>query len=54
MFHFATAFLDYHLKGDAERLPYLDLAPNSQDGDWKGFPEGSARGLLLEHLEPAE
>ena len=68
MNHFATAFFDYYLKDNTERLTYLKLVPNSQDGVysvedeqqtdahtyWKGFAEGTARGLLLEHLEPAE
>ena len=68
MIHFATAFFDYNLKGDAARLPYLQLVPNAEDGVyaiedgqeaaahsyWKGFPNNTARGLLLEHLEPAE
>jgi hypothetical protein len=67
MIHFATAFFDLTLKGDASRLPYLQLLPNSEDGVyavqngeessghsyWKGFPQYTARGLLLEHLEPA-
>ena len=68
MIHFATAFFDYNLKGDAASLPYLQLVPNSEDGVyaiensqeaaehsyWKGFPQYTARGLVLEHLEPAE
>jgi predicted dienelactone hydrolase len=68
MIHFATAFFDYNLKGDATRLPYLQLVPNSEDGVyaiqdgqespehnyWKGFPQYTARGLLLEHLEAVE
>ncbi len=68
MIHFATAFFDYNLKGDAAQLPYLQLVPNSEDGVyavengqetsehnyWKGFPQYTARGLLLEHLEPVE
>ena len=66
MFHFTTAFLDYHLKGDASRLSYLELVENSQEGIWsmedgaptdehsywQGFPQFSARGLVLEH-QPA-
>ena len=66
MFHFTTAFLDYHLKGDASRLSYLELVENSQEGVWSvqdgaptdehsywmGFPQYSARGLVLEH-QPA-
>ncbi|MDA1064608.1 MAG: dienelactone hydrolase, partial [Proteobacteria bacterium] len=68
MMHFATAFFDLHLKGRKDRLAYLELLPDSQDGVfsiaedqptdahtyWKGFPQYSARGLLLEHLEPEE
>ena len=68
MDHFATAFFDYHLKGIAERLAYLELVPDAQHGVysmeeeqqtdahtyWKGFGEGTARGLLLEHLAPSE
>ena len=66
MFHFATAFLDYHLKGDATRKRYLDVIPFSQQGVWSvedgeptpehsywtGFPRYSARGLVLEYREP--
>ena len=66
MFHFATAFLDRHLKGDASRMSYLDLVTQSQDGVWSvedeepteahsywaGFPRYSARGLVLEHMQP--
>jgi len=68
MDHFATAFFDYHLKGDTESLKYLELVPDAQDGVysvtdeqeteehtyWKGFSEGTARGLILEHLGSAE
>ncbi|MGI9220065.1 MAG: alpha/beta hydrolase family protein [Woeseiaceae bacterium] len=68
MFHFATAFLDLHLKDDASRMRYLDLVANSQDGVWSvedseatdahtywvGFPQYSARGLVLEHLVPEQ
>ena len=32
MNHFATAFLDLHLKNDQSGQSYLDLVPNSQDG----------------------
>ena len=68
MNHFATAFFDYHLKGETDRLKYLQLVPNAQDGIysveaeretdahtyWKGFASGTARGLILEHLGSAE
>jgi predicted dienelactone hydrolase len=68
MDHFATAFFDFHLKGKNESLAYLDLVPNAHDGIysveedvqteahtyWKGFSEGTARGLILEHRESAE
>lgn len=39
--HFAVAFLDLHLKGQADRVAYLT-------GGWKGFAEGSAQGLIWE------
>ena len=68
MDHFATAFFDYNLKGKKESLAYLELVPNSQDGVysveelqetdshtyWKGFSEGTARGLILEHRGSAQ
>jgi predicted dienelactone hydrolase len=64
MNHFVTVFFDYYLKGDTGRLEYLQLMPDSQDSVysmqdghatdahtyWKGFPQYTARGLLLEHL----
>jgi len=66
MNHFATAFFNVHLKGHTESQTYLNVVPNSQDGVysvqdeqqtdahsyWKGFSEGTARGLQLEHLMP--
>ena len=66
--HFATAFLDTRLKGDAEKQAYLDLVPNGKDGVfdvdrdgkptasftyWKGFKRRTAAGLVLEHLKAA-
>jgi predicted dienelactone hydrolase len=68
MDHFATAFFDYHLKQNTEAHTYLQVVPDSQDGVysvkdgqptdnhtyWKGFDKGTARGLILEHLGPAE
>ncbi len=68
MIHFATAFFDYQLKGNAESRAYLNLIPNAADGVyaveddqptdahtyWKGFPRYTARGLVLEHLRPTE
>ncbi|MBM3606677.1 MAG: alpha/beta fold hydrolase [Alphaproteobacteria bacterium] len=67
--HFATAFLDLHLKGDEARAAYLDLIPDSADGVWsmddagvptadhnywKGFPERTAKGLMFETLAGSE
>ena len=61
--HFVTAWLDNHLKGEAEKTSYLDLVEDSnagvwsqaEDGTdkedhsyWKGFPEGKAKGLMYE------
>ncbi|MFT4793509.1 MAG: putative dienelactone hydrolase [Paracoccaceae bacterium] len=58
--HFAAAFMDLHLKGDAEMATYLDLAEDGgaavfaaeKDGTlkpehtyWKGFKKGTAAGL---------
>ncbi|MEX0739902.1 MAG: dienelactone hydrolase [Pseudohongiella sp.] len=60
--HFATAFLDLHLKGDADKATYLDVIEDGAEGVhainpngearpehtyWKGFGQGSAVGLKL-------
>ncbi|MFG6528926.1 MULTISPECIES: alpha/beta hydrolase family protein [unclassified Sulfitobacter] len=65
--HFVTAWMDSHLKGESEKAAYLDLVENSNDGVWsveedgtekedhsywKGFPEGTAKGLMYE-VKPA-
>jgi predicted dienelactone hydrolase len=41
--HFVTAFLDIHLKGEAQKAAYLTE-------DWLGFAPNSAKGLRLESL----
>ncbi len=61
--HFATAFMDLHLKGDADKAAYLDLVPKSDEGVhslnedgtpkddhtyWEGFPARTAKGLRFE------
>jgi len=61
--HFATAFLDLHLKGDSGKAAYLDLVPNGADGiialdeggaptedhtHWLGFAPRAAVGLSFE------
>jgi predicted dienelactone hydrolase len=61
--HFVTAWLDSHLKNEAEKGGYLDLVEDSNAGVWsveddgtekddhsywKGFAEGSAKGLMYE------
>ncbi len=61
--HFATAFMDLHVKGDDSRAAYLDLIENSNDGVWdvdddgkptekntywKGFAKRTAKGLRFE------
>ena len=48
--HFATAWLDVELKGDAERAAYLDLPEIGGEGVWTGFREGTAEGLRYEVL----
>lgn len=67
--HFATAWLDLHLKGIEDRARYLDLVPVSnlgtwamdQDGTpkaehsyWAGFPKRTAAGLRFEWLRAGE
>lgn len=44
--HFATAYFDLYLKGDAEKRSYLDSTPAA---GWKGFKPRTAVGLILEH-----
>lgn len=48
--HFATAFLDLHLKGDSSKRRYFELAEDGadagQDG-WTGFGGGNAVGLKM-------
>ena len=65
MDHFATAYFNYHLKGDASMLEFLDVYPDGAEATysvkdgvpgeahnyWPGFEEGSAVGLKLEKLE---
>ena len=63
--HFVTAWLNKHLKGDAEAGTYLDLVPVANDSKWskeadgtekedhthwKGFPNRTAKGLRYEVL----
>ncbi|MFC3615668.1 alpha/beta hydrolase family protein [Lutimaribacter marinistellae] len=63
--HFATAFLDLHLKADDEKSAYLQLVPRAAEGViavddngneeadhtyWKGFPPRTAQGLTFETL----
>ncbi|MEY8842476.1 alpha/beta hydrolase family protein, partial [Cribrihabitans sp. XS_ASV171] len=63
--HFATVFLDLHLKGEEDKAAYLDLVPRAAEGVialddtgkeepdhtyWKGFPPRSAQGLTFETL----
>ncbi|MFG6563742.1 alpha/beta hydrolase family protein [Sulfitobacter sp. 1A13421] len=67
--HFVTAWMDSHLKGESEKAAYLDLVENSNDGVWsveedgtekedhsywRGFPEGTAKGLVYEVKSAAE
>jgi predicted dienelactone hydrolase len=65
--HFATAFLDRHLKNDVAMDAYLNLLENPREGKWsaetngsfkadhtywKGFPNRTAVGLRLEQRKP--
>ena len=65
MDHFATAYFNYYLKGDASMLSFLDVYPDGAQATyamkndrpeaahnyWPGFAEGTAVGLTLEKLE---
>lgn len=51
--HFATAFFEWHLKGDMSRRAYFDLSTDDKGGvNWKGFKPRTAVGLTLEHAGP--
>jgi predicted dienelactone hydrolase len=65
--HFASAFMDLHLKGEADKAAYLDLIPDAADGVialnedgtekpehsyWRGFAPRTAAGLRFETLQP--
>ncbi|MEM6305896.1 MAG: dienelactone hydrolase [Pseudomonadota bacterium] len=67
--HFVTAWLDVHLKGEADKARYLTLVENSNDGvwsvsedgtrgddhtHWEGFAQGTAKGLRYEVRGPGE
>ena len=54
--HFATAFFDLHLRGEADKQAYLDLGPGAGDKDpaWKGFKPKMAAGLVFEHAGAAK
>ncbi|QBF32816.1 dienelactone hydrolase [Thalassococcus sp. S3] len=67
--HFATAFIDLHVKGDGEKAAYLDLVPVAAEGvfalddagneteahtHWRGFPARTGQGLLFETKEAGE
>lgn len=49
--HFATAFFDMNLKGEAAKQAFLELVPGAQ---WKGFKPRTSVGLTLEHAVPAK
>jgi predicted dienelactone hydrolase len=64
--HFATAFMDLHLKSDAAKASYLELVTRAADGviskddagkeladhtHWQGFAPRTATGLTFETLE---
>ena len=61
--HFVTAWMDLHLKEDVAKADYLDLVEVSHEGvwsvnedgtpkedhtHWKGFAQGTAKGLRYE------
>jgi predicted dienelactone hydrolase len=53
--HFATAFFDWHLKGDSTRRAYFELTADDKGlVNWKGFKPRTAVGLTLDHAAPAD
>lgn len=67
--HFATAFLDYHLKGDIDKRSFFDLVSKGEDGVitldgdgrptedhtyWRGFAPRTANGLRFESRAAGE
>ncbi|MEP1636244.1 alpha/beta fold hydrolase [Ascidiaceihabitans sp.] len=67
--HFATAFMDMHIKGDTEKAAYFDLVTKAGDGVvavddagketadhsyWKGFAPRTAAGLTFESKAKGE
>jgi hypothetical protein len=67
--HFATAFLDWQVKGESDKAEYLDLIPDANDAvsalekdgtpkpentHWKGFAPRTAKGLKMEKLAKGE
>ena len=67
--HFATAFMDLHLKGDSAKRPYFDLITNADEGVialdeeakptedhtyWTGFAPRTAAGLRFESKAKGE
>ncbi|MFW2589328.1 alpha/beta hydrolase family protein [Sagittula sp. SSi028] len=66
--HFATAFMDLHVKGDADKARYLDLIERAADGVWSmeddtptadhsywtGFGNRTAQGLRWESRAAGE
>ncbi|PWL38913.1 dienelactone hydrolase [Flagellimonas aquimarina] len=50
--HFITAFLGIHLK-DADYQEYLNVEPDANTGNWKGFKPRTSIGMELLHSTPA-
>ena len=67
--HFATAFFGMYLKSERDKQAYLGVVPNGKDAVyavekdgtpsaghtyWRGFKQGTAVALVLEHESPLE
>ncbi|KQC29105.1 alpha/beta hydrolase family protein [Flagellimonas eckloniae] len=50
--HFITAFLGIHLQ-EMDYAEYLDLEPDANTGNWKGFKPRTSIGMELLHTTPA-
>ena len=52
--HFVTAYFGKYLKGDEANGSYLDLTPDgnvvTSEKPWKGFDDGTTKGLKMEFL----
>jgi len=51
--HFVTAFLGFYLKNESTYQEFLELPPDANSGNWKGFKPRTSVGLILNHSAAA-